>query len=62
MTKQEEEELFQIAEIAYKAFVLTLETASLREKMFVCENRDMFIGIFNRIVLVTKRLLEEEKK
>ncbi|MBD5396096.1 MAG: hypothetical protein HDR71_17990 [Lachnospiraceae bacterium] len=61
MTEKEKQELLEISEVAYKAYALTLETASAREQQFIAQNRDMFICIFNRIVLMTKRLLNNEK-
>lgn len=61
MTQQDKKELLQIGEVAYKAYALTLETSSPREQAFICENQDMFLLIFNRIVLTAKRLLDNEK-
>lgn len=61
MTEKEKQELLEISEVTYKAFALTLETASPREQQFIAQNRDMFVCIFNRIVLMTKRLLNDEK-
>lgn len=61
MTEKEKQELLEISEVAFKAFALTLETASAREQHFIAQNKDIFVCIFNRIVLMTKRLLNDEK-
>ncbi len=58
MDEQDRAELLKIADTVYKAYVLTLDTSNNKEKEFIAENKDIFICIFNRAVLIVKRLLE----
>jgi len=60
MSEQDKQELLEIADVAYKAFALTLETSNIKEQEFICENKDIFLCVFNRAVLITKRLLENK--
>ena len=61
MTKKEEQELLEYADVAYKAFAIVLRTANPIEQDFILSNRDMFLSIFNRSVLTIQKLLTQEK-
>lgn len=61
MNEQDKKELPEIADVAHKAYALTLEISNIKEQKSICENKDIFLCIFNRTVLITKRLLENKK-
>lgn len=61
MTDKEKQDIVSISDTAYKAFMLVMDTSTETEQQFIHDNIDIFLNIFNRTVLITKKLLDNKK-
>ncbi len=55
---EEKQTVLEIGNIAHKAFVLVMNASNEQERQFIEDNINMFLIIFNKAVLTTKRLLD----
>lgn len=61
MTDKEKQDITNISDTAYKAFMMIMDTSTETEQQFIHDNIDIFLNIFNRTVLATKNLLDSKK-